>query len=740
MSRKKRKKKQKLSAGKSRRTKRGIVSTRLSSDIDVHLRQAIEYHQAGNLRRAEKIYRKILKTNPANADALHLLGFIAFQKGKNEVAVNLIKRAIQSDPTNPVYYNDLGNMLQNQEKLKEAVLCYEKAIQLKSDYVEAYSNMGLALSDQRQLDKAMACYEKALELNPDLVAAYNHMGSTLQDLARFEEAITFYQKALQKNPDYERAHYNLGSAFQTQGKFEEAIFYYNNAIRLDPNLPQAYFNIGNVYSSLHKPGKAVGYLKKALGINPSYAEALSALVYELQKCCSWKELSELNAKLDDFVKIELEKGRESPERPFINISRCTDLSRNFAIAKSVSTQIVRRLRTSKIDFSFEQRKLSGQKITVGYLSNNFRNHPMAHLMASLFGLHDREMFKIICYSYGKDDESDYRKRISENCDKFIDVSMMSDSDAAARIFKDKVDILVDLNGYTTENRISICAFRPAPVQVRYLGLAGTTGSDFIDYIITDRIVTPEDTSGYYSEHFVYMPHSYQVNDQAQPISKKEWKKVDFGLPESGFVFCSFNTNYKIDPVIFETWMSILRRVPDSVLWLLRGNKIAEKNLREMAKAKDVAEERLVFSDGLPKEEHLARLKLSDLALDTRIVTGAATTSDALWAGVPVITLQGSHFASRMSSSILTAIGLLELITYNQEEYEAMAVRLAQHPELLEKIRNKLRKNRSTEPLFDTSRFTRNLESAYKKIWKIFLNGEKPRRIAIEELQVDRQPL
>jgi protein O-GlcNAc transferase len=274
--------------------------------------------------------------------------------------------------------------------------------------------------------------------------------------------------------------------------------------------------------------------------------------------------------------------------------------------------------------------------------------------------------------------------------------------------------------------------RPAPVQVSYLGFPGTTGADFIDYIITDKIVTPEDQSLYYTEKFVYMPHCYQINDNMQPVSKREWKRADFGLPENSFIFCSFNNSYKIDPILFDSWMRILKQVPDSVLWLGCGRKMVEDNLKRAAEERGIEFERLIFAETMQKDEHLSRLKFADLALDTRIVNGHTTTSDTLWAGVPVVTLQGGHFASRVSSSILSAIGLPELITYNLDEYEALATRLALSPPELLHIRQRIAENRLAMPLFDTPRFVRNLETAYKEMRKIFLAGEKPRQIEVKD--------
>jgi len=442
----------------------------------------------------------------------------------------------------------------------------------------------------------------------------------------------------------------------------------------------------------------------------------------------------MTAKLDGLTRKALDTGIKPLESPFLSVTRNADLSINFAVAKSWSRDIARAMSNSKSHFSFDGRRTDKTKIVIGYLSDEFRNHATAHLMLSLFGLHNRDEFDIFCYSFGKDDGSSYRRRIQHDCNKFVDISSLGYDAAARCIHGDQVDILVDLKGYMKGNRLAICALLPAPIQIRYLVFPGTTGADFIDYIITDKIVTPEEHAPYYSEKFVYMPHCYQVNDHTQPISNKEWKKEDFGIPKSCFVFCSFNQPYKIDPLMFDIWMGILQKVPDSVLWLLSGNKIAETNLRREAEARGIKSERLIFAEKLPKDEHLARLRFADLTLDTRIVNGHTTTSDALWAGVPVITLQGSHFASRVSSSVLSAIGLTQLITHSLEEYEVLAVQLAHNPADLQELRQRLENNRLTAPLFDTPRFVRNLENAYKEMWKIFLAGEAPRKIEVPENQ------
>jgi protein O-GlcNAc transferase len=490
--------------------------------------------------------------------------------------------------------------------------------------------------------------------------------------------------------------------------------------------------MGITFQDQYKLDEAMSCFQKALKLKPDLAVTYGSLLYVLQETCKWKNMQDVAIKNDELTKKALAKGITPAELPFLSITRHTDLSRNFAVARSWSWDVAGRMSSLKTYFSFSARRARKRRIAIGYLSTDFHDHATAHLMLSLFELHDRNEFDIFGYSCGKDDGSYYRERIQRDCDKFVDVRNLNHADAAKCIYEDEVDVLVDLKGYTAGNRLGICALRPAPVQVTYLGFPGTTGADFFDYIITDRIVTPEDHASFYSEKFVYLPHCYQVNNHTQLISNKYWGKVDFGLPDGGFVFCSFNLPYKIEPVMFDVWMKILRQVPEGVLWLLRRNETAERNLRREAEARGVNCERLVFSGKLPKDEHLARLRLADLALDTRIVNGHTTTSDALWAGVPAITVEGNHFASRVSASILSAIGLPELITHSLDEYQALAVRLAQDPAELHAIQKKLEKNRLTKPLFDTPRFARNIERAYKEMWKIFLAGEEPRQIEVEE--------
>ena len=690
------------------------------------------FKDQGKSNEAISCYQNALKIKPDYADAYNNMGALFQDQERPNEAISCYEKALEIKPDYAEAYNNMGNAFQDQGRLNEAISCYEKALSLKPDYAEVYNNLGYVLQGQGKLDEAISSYQRALEIRPHFPEAYSNIGNTFKDQGRLNEAISCQQEALRSKPDFAEAYNNMGTAFQDQGKPDEAISCYQKALEIKPDFAEAYNNMGTAFQDQGKSDKAILCYQKALENKPYFTASFSELLHQLQRTCAWQELEGMTVELDELTTKDLNNGKKTAESPFINLTRQTDLSRNFAIAKSWGQHIERAMSSLNVRFSHDIGRSTKRKTAIGYLSNDFCDHPMAHLMLSLFGLHNRNEFEIFCYSYGEDDGSSYRSRIRQDCDRFVDLCPLGHADAAGSIYEDQVDILVDLKGHTKGSRLGICALRPAPIQVRYLGLAGTTGADFFDYLITDRIVTPEDHARYYSENFVYMPHCYQVNDHTQAIADKDWKKGNFGLPEGRFVFCSFNQGYKIEPVMFNRWMRILQKVPEGVLWLQGESEMAEKNLREEAEVRGVNPERLIFTERLRKDEHLGRLRLADLALDTRIVSGAATTSDALWAGVPVITLKGSNFASRMSASILTAIGLSALIAHSLEEYEDLAVRLALNPGELQTIRQRLLKNRLTEPLFDTPRFVRNIERAYKQMREIFVSGERPRQIEVVE--------
>jgi len=690
------------------------------------------FMETGRTSDAAQYYRKAIEIEHEYVEAYFNLGRLYFKTGKCEKSIGCFKRCIQLRPEYHDAYFNLGIVFHKQGLIPDAIFCYQEAIKLQPDVAQSYFSLGSVFHQQGRLEKAIYCYKRAIELNPDFFIAYNSMGIALQKLNRFDEAVSCYKKALDINPNYAGTYVNMGNFYFVNNMFGRAMEWYKNAAKIEPNNSFIYFNMGNTLFSMGKQDEAQKRYEKALELNPDCGKSCARLVEIMQSSCDWSDHDALSHKLDLLTQPAPDRNERIGEYPFLNLVRHSDPALNHAVAKSWSTHLLKEVFKTREKYTHSGRIRHKEKIRIGYLSNNFRNHPSAQLILGLFEKHNRDSFDIFCYSYGKDDGSYYRKHIQKTCDKFVDLRNLNDKEASKRIYLDESDILVDLVGQTEGNRLGICAVRPAPIQVRYLGMAGTTGAGCFDYIITDRIVTPEAHARFYSEKFVFMPHCYQINSKRMTSSRKEFTRRKFGLPEKNFVFCCFNSSYKIDPIIFDVWMNILKRVSGSVLWLMKGSEKVVSNLTNEAEKRGVSGNRLVFSHKLPIKDHLARLQLADLALDTRIVNGAATTSDALWAGIPVITITGGHFASRMSSSILSAVGLQELITDNLKAYEEMAVYLSLNPSALNEMQSKLEQNSKIMPLFDTDRFVGNIETAYRKMYGNYLAGNEPSQIDVVE--------
>jgi protein O-GlcNAc transferase len=700
--------------------------------IEAYINMGIAYQQLADLDRAASAYQKAIMLKPDSAEAYYNLGNTFKEQGLLDESISCYQRSATLNPMLVESYYNQANILEKQGRFDEAIACLKHCIHFKPDWAEAHSNLGNLLKQQGFLDAAISHCHKAIHLKPKLDVAHNNLGNALKDQGSFGKAIICYQKSLQIRPGNADACFNLGVAYAEADRMAEATECFQQATRLKPKFAEAHNYMGVVLAEQGRRDEAIDCIQKAIEIKPDYIDAYSYLIHQLQHTCNWRSLEIYTARLDELISRTSEGKPLFVEPPFISMTRHSDLDRQLTNSKRWCRKFTQPLQNVKPAFSFDTRRKEKHKLVIGYLSSDFHDHATAHLMLSLFKLHNRNQFNVHCYSYGPDDNSSYRQQIRSNCDQFIDLRDCSLVDAARRICADEVDILVDLKGHTKGARPGILACRPAPIQVHYLGYPGTTGADFIDYLITDRIVTPADHARYYSEKLVFMPHCYQVNDHQQEIGSRKWNRVALGLPEKGCVFSSFNLPYKIDPLMFNSWMRILEQVPNSVLWLFDGGETAKVNLQQEARGRGVNVDRLVFAKKVKKEDHLSRIQLADLALDTRIVNGHTTTSDSLWAGVPVVTLPGGHFASRVSASLLNAIGLSEMTTHNLDAYEQLAVRLASHPEELGNIKAKLSRNRLKKPLFDTPRFVRNLEKAYQEMWRIFIKGGDPQQFEVIE--------
>lgn len=598
----------------------------------------------------------------------------------------------------------------------------------------AFKLLGMIAIQQGDFEAAKQVLAAAQVLRPNDASLWPLLGMCLAQLGDVDGAVAVYRRSLALQPGNTAVLNNMANALVARGNVHAAIDAFRQAIDIDPKDPILYHGLANALFKIDELDAAIANYEKALELKPDFAESLSSLLHTAYHACRWERLDELNAKADQMIRSRSANDGLIVEMPLANVTRCDDLAVNHMVAVTECRRIIKE-RVAALDVSFshaERRERARSKIAIGYLSNAFRTHPTTFLMSRLFELHDRSRFEIHAYSTGVDDGSEARRHIQETCDRFVDLRSMETAKAAQVIYDNEVDVLVDLDGHIHGERLDIAALRPAPVIATYLGFPGTTGADFIDYLITDRIVSPPEHARWYTERFAYLPHTYQCTDPRQAVSSRVFTRGELGLPEDAFVLCSLNQACKIEPVMFDVWMRLLKAIPGSVLWLWRNNPVVDANLRREAEKRGVPAERLAFAETMPRDEHLARLHLADLALDTRICNGHTTTSDALFAGVPVVTLQGRHFASRVSASLLTAIGLPELVTHSLEAYEALALRLARNRKELDDLREKLRRNRSTEPLFDTPCLARNLESAYEEMVRIWRAGEAPRRIEVVE--------
>jgi predicted O-linked N-acetylglucosamine transferase (SPINDLY family) len=765
-----------------------------NTEITRLYQQGLGLHKQGQLTQAKSLYEQVLIMQPQHFDALHLLGVIAVKDGNPELAEELIGKAIEINPNFATAHFNRGAALKRLNRLNEAIASYDKAIAIKPDYVQAFQsrgdvqldlhqydealasydkaislksdipaafvNRGLTLHRLKRLDEALANCEKAIALKPDFAEAFHLRGTVLKDLQRLEEALSSYDKAIFFKPDFAIAFNNRGITLQALKRLGEALESYDMAIALKPDYPEVLNNQGNTLHELKRLGEALKCYDKAIALKPDFAEvfenrgnslklgkqidgALASYVKAITlkpdlpfllgtklhtqlHLCDWRDLTVQINKLETAIDQELKV-----TRPWALLG-LTDKPELQLKASKLNAKSKFKALEFLGDF---KRRDSSERIRIGYYSADFHNHATAYLMAELFEAHDAQRFELFGFSFGPDVQDEMRQRVTAGFDHFFDVTQKSDPEVALMSRALGIDIAVDLKGYTQDARTGIFAQRCAPVQVNYLGYPGTMGAPFFDYIVADKVLIPPESQQHYSEKVVYLPHSYQVNDAKRKISDTLFTRQALGLPESGFVFCCFNNNYKILPTTFDAWMRLLKAVDGSVLWLFENNATAAHNLRQEAQARGVEPSRLVFAKHVQLEDHLARHRAADLFLDTLPCNAHTTTSDALWAGLPVLTLMGQTFAARVAASLLTAMDLPELITHTQEDYEARALELAQNPLQLARLKDKLERNRATSTLFNGQLFARHLEAAYVQMHKRHLSGERPELIEVQALVV-----
>jgi len=693
----------------------------IEQGISLNPESAEFYYYLGNLHVYEKgleqaiaCYRKVLSIQPDYAEVHCLLGNLFKDQGDLDEAQDCYRRALALNPDDADAHNNLGAVFQDRGNLDEAQDCYRRALALNPDYVDAHNNLGSVFQARGNFDEAVTCYRKALALKPDSVEVNNNLGVVFKNQGNLNEAVACYRKAIALRPDFSEAYNNLGNVLKDQGNLDEAVVCYSKALMLKPDFPMAHNNLGIIFQEQDKLDKALACYRQALEWAPEFHVAKINLLHVLQYVCEWKELGLFSEEVRRVVReIPSTTENQIPPFSFLALSGTTPPEQRIC-ANNWAQSTCQSLISRRGEMGFEFKREPNSKIHIGYFSADFRNHPVAYLMAEIFEIHDRDRFQITAYSYGPNDGGVMRKRLEKAFDNFVEFRDFTHENAARKIYEDHVDILVDLTGYTQHSRSAILALHPAPIQVGYLGYLGTMGADFMDYIIADSFLIPPEYKKYYSEKVAYLP-SYQANDRRCAVAETPTRK-GCGLPEEGVVFCCFNQTYKILPDVFDVWMRLLKAVQNSVFWVYASNPYAIESLRREAQARGVSPERLIFAENLPLDRHLARLKCADLFLDTLPYNAGTTASNALWAGLPVITCAGETFSSRMAGSLLTSMGVPELITYNLDDYYSLALDLATDGKKRENIRGKIIANRDSALLFDSRQFTRNLEAVYAQMW------------------------
>lgn len=682
---------------------------------------AVQHHRAGELAQAQGLYQQVLATNPKHADALHMLGLVHYQSGRSAQALAAIAQALVISPKHPDYLNHYALALRENGQTDAAIKSFQQAVLLSPKDLDIQINLANTLLMAERFEEAAGYYRRILRMRPkhdDVREALLHcltaLGNQAHMAGNYVQAEACFAEALQFNTHDAAIYYNLGNAQRELGKATEAAKHYAKSIALNPNDADAYNNLGNVQRESGQLDLAIASYQTALALNPQLYHAQAHLIHQKQHICDWDRLDDEIAAMREYVN-SVPQAQISPFA-FLSMPGTTAAEQKKCADNWVGNRYATLFEQAKsLRFSYSA---APKKIRIGYMSADFRLHPLAFLISELIEVHDRSKFEIIGFSYGVNDKSDARKRLEKAFDQFHDIRLLSEMEAAKKINALGIDILVDLTGFTQTSRSGIAALRPAPISISWLGFPGTMGEfhgkPTFDYLLTDSFITPEMSADYYAETLLCLPNSYQPNDRKRPVAATPSRQA-CGLPQHAFVFCCFNQTFKITADFFDSWMRILKAKPDSVLWLLECNRWAKQNLLAQAEKHGIHSERLIFAPRVAIAEHLARHAHADLFLDTAPYNAHTTCSDALWMGVPLISCVGDTFAARVAGSLLHAAGLKELITYSLQDYEHQALYLAKNPQRLHEMKQKLLHEKMTSALFDTQQLCTALEAIYRKI-------------------------
>jgi protein O-GlcNAc transferase len=687
---------------------------KVTMNLNETIKSAIEHYQAGNLKHAENICHKVLRSHPQNSEVLHLLGLMSSKVKNYDLAAEYITKALQFNPEYEVAYFNLGNVLKEKGQLNEAITCYQEAIRLNPHFAEAHSNLGSALQDKGDLDQAIVFYQKAIQLNPHIFFTFNNLGTAFRIKGKNDEAITCYQEAIRLNPHFAEAHSNLGSAFQDKGDLDQAIVFYQKAIQLNPDNADLYSNLGTVFADKGELDNSISCHQKAIQLSPGTATAYNNLGTALQKK---GKINEAEHCLRRAVQIDPHNSN------YYSNYLLTMLYNSNHDAKTIylehlefSRRYAESLNLTVVHHSNERDP--SRQLKIGYVSPDFRSHSVSYFIEAVLMNHNREKYAVFCYSNSaKEDE--VTKRLKEYADKWQYITGISDDEAANVIRKDGIDILIDIAGHTAGNRLLVFVRKPAPIQISWIGYPATTGLSAIDYKIVDDYTDPVGkTEQLYSEKLIRLPESFLVylpdteSPEVGPLPALSTGHVTFG---------SFNNFSKLTPAAFSIWARILYFVPNSRL-ILKWRGFSDRTVKDYAinmfRQRGITEERIILLDwDYSSKEHLGNYNRVDLGLDTFPYNGTTTTCEAMWMGVPVITLAGTSHASRVGVSLLSNVGLERLVAHTEDDYVRIAVELAADIGKLNLLRRNLRNIMEKSPLIDASRFIISLEKCYRDVWE-----------------------
>lgn len=692
----------------------GHVLRMRAKDQFRQLQAAIDYQRAGRYGDAIKACKRLLRDAPDNFDGIYLLAMLHAEQQDLAAAIAMFERAARLRPDFLDARYNLAVALSMAARHAEAAEHYKRIVEVHPRHLDARNNYAASLLTVGRAAEALAQYDQLIALNSASADAFNNRGMALERLRRYADALADYDRALSLRPNFPQALVNRGNALQSLRRSDDALASYRQAIALRQDFADAYGNIGNVHCNRGQYAEAIEAYDRALALQGGDCEARAMRLHCKMHLCEWSDFEAESAAVISCVR------RGAPVYPFTVAAIPATPDDQLRCARQFSHS--RYPASDKPLWRGEQ--YSHDRIRVAYVSADFRQHAVSSLFAGMFECHDRSRFETTAISIGPDDSSDMRRRLESAFEHFVDAASWTDTETAAYVRTAEIDILIDLAGVTAGARAGVLAQRPAPLQISYLG--GTRAVEYIDYLVADETLIPERLRTCYGESIIYLPDCFQPVDDTRPVAATAPPRAELGLPENGFVFCCFNNSFKIVPAMLDSWARILKQVDGSVLWLREDKREAAANLRKEAEARGIAGDRLVFAQRMPSAlDHLARHRAADLFLDTLPFNAHTTACDALWAGLPVLTLLGDSFVERVGASLLSGARLPEMIARSIEEYEALALELAANPAKLGAIKSKLADNRQRAPLFDTKSFTRQIESAYLQAYSRQQTGLPP---------------